>query len=271
VARRRKRLKKWLSRESAPEEVQPQASAAAPPGVEAESAHPVLDEVRTEPPAEAPEAGVEAPLVAEGEPQLAAHEPEGVEVHVSAGAAEGVEVQLPPEAPEEIPPQPSPEAPEETIVQFVAQAPPEMEAQAAAEAPPEIEMLLTPEQEAELRDQNSATRRQYARFFVGRKTKGRVTAIYDAVVLNLSIGGSLIEHAHVVRPGTLSSLDLDLFGKRLRLKCRVARSVVHGSHVLPTGERELIYRTGLEFLELSEATRQMIGRYVQSMVKEERG
>lgn len=259
MARRRKRLKKWLSRESAPEEVQPQASAAAPPGVEAESAHPVLDEVRTEPPAEAPEAGVEAPLVAEGEPQSAAHEPEGVEVHVSAGAAEGVEVQLPPEAPEE------------PIVQFVAQAPPEIEAQAAAEASPEIETLLTPEQEAELRDEKSATRRQYARFFVGGKAKGRVTAIYDAVVMNLSIGGSLIEHAHVVRPGTLSSLDLDLFGKRLRLKCRVARSVVHGSHVLPTGERELIYRTGLEFLELSEATRQMIGRYVQSMVKEERG
>ena len=256
MVRRRKRLKKWLSRESAPEEVQPQASAAAPPGVEAESAHPVLDEVRTEPPAEAPEAGVEAPLVAEGEPQLAAHEPEGVEVHVSAGAAEGVEVQLPPEEP---------------IVQFVAQAPPEIEAQAAAEASPEIETLLTPEQEAELRDEKSATRRQYARFFVGGKAKGRVTAIYDAEVLNLSIGGSLIEHAHVVRPGTLSSLDLDLFGKRLRLKCRVARSVVHGSHVLPTGERELIYRTGLEFLELSEATRQMIGRYVQSMVKDERG
>ena len=106
---------------------------------------------------------------------------------------------------------------------------------------------------------------------MGGKAKGRVTAIYDAVVLNLSIGGSLIEHAHVVRPGTLSSLDLDLFGKRLRVKCRVARSVVHGSHVLPTGEHELIYRTGLEFLELSETTRQMIGRYIQSMVNEERG
>ncbi|MGH7351283.1 MAG: PilZ domain-containing protein [Candidatus Methylomirabilales bacterium] len=250
MVRRRKRLQRWFSRESAPEEVQPQASAETPPGVEAESAHLVPDEVRTEPPAEVPEAGVEVPLIAEasdeGELQSAAHEPEGVEV------------QLPPEAPEE------------TIVQFVAQAPREIEAQAAAKASPEIE-TLTPEQEAELRDQKSATRRQYARFLVGGKAKGRVTAIYDAVVLNLSIGGSLIEHAHVVRPGTLSFLDLDLFGKRLRLKCRVARSVVHGSHVLPTGERELIYRTGLEFLELSEATRQVIGRYIQSMMNEERG
>ena len=240
MARRRKRVKNWFNRESAPEGVQPQASVETPPGVEAESAHPVPDEVRTGPPVEAPEAGVEVPLVAEvsdgGEPQS---------------------VQLPPEAPEE------------PIVQFVAQAPPEIEAQTAAEASPEIETLLTPEQEADLRDQKSATRRQYARFLVGGKAKGRVTAIYDAVVVNLSIGGSLIEHAHVVRPGTLSSLDLDLFGKRLRLKCRVARSVVHGSHVLPTGERELIYRTGLEFLELSEATRQVIGRYIQSMTNEE--
>ena len=105
MGRRRKLLKKWLSRGSAPEEVQPQASAETPLGVEAESAHPVPDEVRTEPPVEAPEAGVEVPLVAEvsdgGEPQSAAHEPGGVEVHVSVGAAEGVEVQLPPEAPEE--------------------------------------------------------------------------------------------------------------------------------------------------------------------------
>jgi hypothetical protein len=288
LARRRKRLKRWFSRESAPEEVQPQAAAETPSVGERESAHSVLDEVRTAPLAEATEAGVAAPLVAEASDesglQSAGDEPEGVEVQVAPGAVEEVQVQLPLEAPEKIRPEPSPEASEEPIVQFVAQAPPEVEAPAAAakgspeieapvavEVPPEIERPLTPEQEAELRDQKSATRRQYARFFVGGKAKGRVTAIYDAVVLNLSIGGSLIEHAHVVRPGTLSSLDLDLFGKRLRVKCRVARSVVHGSHVLPTGERELIYRTGLEFIELSEATRQMIGRYIQSMVKEERG
>jgi hypothetical protein len=268
-----RRLKSWFSRESAPEEVQPQACAQTLTGVEAESAQPVPDEVRTEPPAEAPEAGVDVPLVAVasdgGEPQSAVLEPEEVEVQISAGAAEGVEVQLPPEPAEEVPPQPSPEAPEEVVAQFVVQAPPETKAQEAAEAPPEVETLLTPEEEAALRDQQAATRRQYARFLVGGKAKGRVTAIYDAVVVDISIGGSLIEHAHVVRPGTLSSLDLDVLGKRLRLKCRVARSVVHGSQVLPTGERELIYRTGLEFLEMSDAMRQMIGRYIQSMVNEE--
>ncbi|MCI0483537.1 MAG: PilZ domain-containing protein [candidate division NC10 bacterium] len=297
MAKRKRRFKGWFRRESALEEVQPPASAETLPGVEAESAQPVPDGVGMEPPTEAPEAGVEV-LVAVasdgGEPQsavleadevqaephteapearvevpLVAEAPEGVEVQISAGAAEAVEVQLPPESAEEVPPQPSSEAPEEVVAQFVVQAPPETKVQEAAEAPPEVETLLTPEEEAALRDQQAATRRQYARFRVGGKAKGRVTAIYDAVVVNISIGGSLIEHAHVVRPGTLSSLDLDVLGKRLRLKCRVARSVVHGSQVLPTGERELIYRTGLEFLDMSDAMRQMIGRYIQSMMNEE--
>jgi hypothetical protein len=271
-------------------EAQAEASPVAEASDESEAQSAVLEpgEVETEPLAEASEAEVEVPVLAEAsdgseaqsavlepeevqaeppeEAQSAASEP-GVEVQVSAGVAEAVEVQLPPQPIEEVPPQPSPEAPEEVVAQFVVQAPPETKVQ--EQAPPEVEIQLTPEEEAALRDQREATRRQYARFLVGGKAKGRVTAIYDAVVVNISIGGSLIEHAHVVRPGTLSSLDLDILGKRLRLKCRVARSVVHGSHVLPTGERELVYRTGLEFLEMSDAMRQLIGRYIQSMMNEE--
>ncbi len=109
-------------------------------------------------------------------------------------------------------------------------------------------------------------RRQHARFLVGGRTKGRVTAIYDARILDISPGGSLIEHAHVVRPGTLSCLDLDLLGKRMSLKCRVARSVVHRSEVQPDGDKELIYHTGLEFLDRSDETRKLIIDYIQSVI-----
>ena len=109
-------------------------------------------------------------------------------------------------------------------------------------------------------------RRQHARFVVGGGTKGRVTSIYDARILDISPGGSLIEHAHLVRPGTMSSLDLDLLGKRMSLKCRVARSVVHRSEVQPDGEQALIYRTGLEFLHPSDETRQVISNFIRSII-----
>ncbi len=94
--------------------------------------------------------------------------------------------------------------------------------------------------------------------------KGRVAVVSDAVLLDISIGGALIEHASVVRPGTPSSLELDLEGKRIRLRCRVARSVVDRIEVQSDGERELIYHTGLQFVEPSDETLQVIGDYIHS-------
>jgi hypothetical protein len=53
-------------------------------------------------------------------------------------------------------------------------------------------------------------RRQHPRFTVAGKATGRVTAVHDASLVDISFGGVLIEHSQVVRPGTTSSLDLDL-------------------------------------------------------------
>ncbi len=108
-------------------------------------------------------------------------------------------------------------------------------------------------------------RRQHPRFTVAGKATGRVTAVHDASLVDISFGGVLIEHSQVVRPGTTSSLDLDLEGKRLRLRCRVIRSVVNRIELQPDGEQALIYHTGLEFLDLSEETRQVISDYIHSI------
>ena len=114
-------------------------------------------------------------------------------------------------------------------------------------------------------------RRRFSRVMVGCKTKGRVTAIYDASLVDISHGGVLIEHVQVVRPGTTSSLDLDLHGKRLSLRCRVARSVVHRTEMQPDGEQTLIYHTGLEFVDLPEETRRVVCDYVQSIIDDGNG
>ena len=41
--------------------------------------------------------------------------------------------------------------------------------------------------------------------------------------------------------------------------------MVHGSEVQPDGERDLIYRTGLEFLDPSEDSLRLIGEYIDSL------
>ena len=117
-------------------------------------------------------------------------------------------------------------------------------------------------------EEGQRDRRQHPRFtvVVGKAT-GRVTSVHDASLVDISFGGVLIEHSQVVRPGTTSSLDLDLEGRRLRLRCRVIRSVVNRIELQPDGEQALIYHTGLEFLDLSEETRQVISDYIQSITE----
>lgn len=107
-------------------------------------------------------------------------------------------------------------------------------------------------------------RRQYPRFMVGGRTRGRVTT-YDASLLDISLGGALVEHAQIVRPGTLSYLVLPLQGHQLSLRCRVARSLVHRPEPQPDGERMLIYHTGLEFVEPSDETLTVISEYIDSL------
>lgn len=115
------------------------------------------------------------------------------------------------------------------------------------------------------KEEQSLGRRKHARFHVKGGAKGRVAVVWDAVLLNLSLGGALIEHANVVRPGTPSSLELELQGKKIRLRCRVARSVADRIEVQPDGERELMYHTGLQFVEPSDDTIQAISDYLHSI------
>lgn len=111
-------------------------------------------------------------------------------------------------------------------------------------------------------------RRKYTRFVVREKSKGRVTSGDEVALVNLGLGGALIEHAHVVPPGTFSDLDLELQGNRLRLRCRAAWSVVARQKVDVDGEGIMIYHTGLEFLDVSEEARQTISDHLRCMVEQ---
>jgi hypothetical protein len=67
----------------------------------------------------------------------------------------------------------------------------------------------------------------------------------------------------MMRPGTLLFLTLTLDGREEVLKCRVIRSVGHRYEVLSTGERDLFYRTGLEFLTSSEGSLGLIDKSIE--------
>ncbi len=95
--------------------------------------------------------------------------------------------------------------------------------------------------------QERLERRQYPRGIVGGRTKGWVNAIDEVSILDVSLGGALIEHTGFVRLESVSYVDLLLRGRKLRVQCRAVRSAVDRLELQPDGEEAVIYHTGVEF------------------------
>lgn len=117
-----------------------------------------------------------------------------------------------------------------------------------------------------MRYPDSGDRRRHRRWEVGGRRVGRLDSAHQASVLDLSLGGALIEHAsNDLWPETIAFLTLAAPGQEAGLKCRVVHSTVHRYEAQPTGERDLIYRSGLEFLDTSEVSVQFIDNFIDSV------
>ena len=89
-------------------------------------------------------------------------------------------------------------------------------------------------------------------------------------VADISADGILIEHPNALQPGTIRFLTLALAGGKVNLKCRVVRTGFYTQEAWPTAEDNAIFRTGLEVLELTEASQALIAAYIESLKPESR-
>ncbi len=81
-------------------------------------------------------------------------------------------------------------------------------------------------------------------------------------VVDISMGGVLIEHSNIFPPSTVCILTLSLCGARVSVKCRVVRSALYRYEHSSVGERNYVYRAGLALVDVSEASQQLIGEYI---------
>lgn len=96
-------------------------------------------------------------------------------------------------------------------------------------------------------------KRRFPRVTVMGRVEGKIVASYEATLVNLSLGGALVEHSSMVRLGSMSQLMLP-FGKgEIRLTCRVVRSALNRRESRGQ-DSAIIYQTGLEFVDPSPET-----------------
>lgn len=108
-------------------------------------------------------------------------------------------------------------------------------------------------------------KRRAPRVIVEGRFGSNIRAVIEASLLDLSTTGALIEHIHVLHPGSTYNLTIFARERELVLKCRVVRSFVSHSKKTETGETVLIYKSGLEFIEPKKEDVEWISQLVKSL------
>lgn len=113
-------------------------------------------------------------------------------------------------------------------------------------------MLLSEEHTAHwrlgLRQRRRRDRRRHPRGLMGGQSVVQIAPFHEASLIDISAGGALVDHMNPVRPGSISFVTLSIHGQKVALKCLVVHSAAHRCEVGSNGERDVIYRTGLEFM-----------------------
>lgn len=108
-----------------------------------------------------------------------------------------------------------------------------------------------------------AERRRRPRVPVHGEVIGRIHTMAAAPFIDFSETGALLAITCSLNPGAFYSLRFQFAdGAELTLRTRVVRSYVHGFTQKPGGESVVQYRAAVEFVQVSEAEREILRRHI---------
>lgn len=108
----------------------------------------------------------------------------------------------------------------------------------------------------------AADRRKRGRVNLQGALCGTLGLSAEVRVINLSLGGAMIEHRERLSPDQPCLLGLRLAGLDLRLRARVVWSRAHSAGRTLGGESEVSFRSGLQFTELPEGAEVHLRQYL---------
>ncbi|MFN3477067.1 MAG: PilZ domain-containing protein [Candidatus Methylomirabilales bacterium] len=107
--------------------------------------------------------------------------------------------------------------------------------------------------------------RKAPRVQVYGRVQGQVSARIEAKLVDLSIGGARLEHTHTLHPGFIYFLTFSVGDRTLNVMSRVVWSSVSGTIKVEGGESQLLYRSGVEFLDLGESDQKYLADLIASL------
>lgn len=112
-------------------------------------------------------------------------------------------------------------------------------------------------------------RRRYKRFKIeGMGIDGKMLFARNVKILDMSVGGMLVETDKRLNPGSEHILKLRHKDKIIPIKSVVAWCLLGKSERNPKGEVIPIYHAGMEFINVTDETRRRIARFIEDQKKE---
>ena len=107
-------------------------------------------------------------------------------------------------------------------------------------------------------------RRKYKRFKVeGKGIEGKVIFAKNVKIIDMSVGGMSVETEKRLNPGSKHILKLKYKNKVISIKSIVARCLLGKSQRNLSGEVIPIYNAGLEFIDVPDAMRSEIAKFIE--------
>jgi DNA-binding response OmpR family regulator len=91
----------------------------------------------------------------------------------------------------------------------------------------------------------------------------------DVDLIDLSESGALVEHIDPIRPGEIYHLVLTAGDQNVQVLARAMRVFASHRITVAGGERQVVYRTGMEFVGLKKEAANLLATYVESLLRQD--
>jgi DNA-binding response OmpR family regulator len=89
--------------------------------------------------------------------------------------------------------------------------------------------------------------------------------LLDVILIDLSISGALIEHTQPVRPGEIYRFAFSVDGHQVQVLARAMRVFASHRVAVTGGERQVVYRSGVEFVGVEKGVAEVISSYIDGL------
>jgi DNA-binding response OmpR family regulator len=113
-------------------------------------------------------------------------------------------------------------------------------------------------------------RRRATRIRMRERAPGQLQ-LRDVDLVDISLSGALVEHTRPVRPGEIYRLSFMVNEERVQVLARAVRVFLSHRVTLAGGERQVVYRTGMEFVGVDKPTQDRIATYIGHLAPHEPG